>query len=303
MAAGPILLTGATGFVGGHVMRRGRDRGLPVVASSGDLRDPQVARDVVERTRPASVVHLAARPRAAGLAVWDLLADEVRMAGNLLRALDELAPGARVLIPGSAGQYGLAAATPVGEDAPTVPVSAYGAVKCALEAACLNPALRGRSSVIWARSFNFLGPGQGLDAPVPAWARQIAEGESAGPVRLRTGDLSVVRDFLDVRDVADAFLALLESDVEGVVNVGSGRAVTLQDVVDLLAANAAARVEVESDAALRRPLDPPLVVADVHRLHEVTAWRPRFDLQQSVADVLGEWRATVAAQRADLAAG
>ncbi len=256
MSAGPILLTGATGFVGGHVMSRGRELGLPIVASSGDLRDPQVAHDVVADANPSAVIHLAACPRAAGLAVWDLLADEVRMAGNLLRALDDVAPGARVLIPGSAGQYGIASGEPLSETAPTVPLSAYGAVKCALETACLTPALRGRSTVIWARSFNLLGPGQGLDAPVPSWARQIAEGESEGGVQLRTGDLSVVRDFLDVRDVADAYLALLQSDVEGVVNVGSGLPVTLQDIVDLLAANATAPVDVESDASLRRPLDP-----------------------------------------------
>lgn len=296
MADGPILLTGATGFVGAHVMRRCLEQGLPVVASTGDLRDPQVAREVVGDVRPGSVLHLAARPRAGGLAVWELLADEVRMAGNLLRALDELAPGARVLIPGSAGQYGLAAPEPVNESAPTTPVSAYGAVKCALEAACLNPALRGRSAVVWARSFNFLGPGQGLDAPVPSWARQIAEGEATGGVLLRTGDLSVVRDFLDVRDVADAFLALVASDVEGVVNVGSGTGVTLQDVADLLAAHAMVDVTIESDAALRRPLDPPVVVADIGRLHEATTWRPRFTLQESVAEVLAEWRKTVAAQ-------
>lgn len=296
MAAGPILLTGATGFVGGHVMRRGLDQGLPIVASRGDLRDAEAAREIVAEVRPASVVHLAARPRAAGLAVWDLLADEVRIAGNLLRALDDLAPGARVLIPGSAGQYGMAEPGPVSETAPTSPVSAYGAVKCALEAACLNPALRGRSTVIWARSFNFLGPGQGLDAPVPSWARQIAEGESAGGVRLRTGDLSVVRDFLDVRDVADVFLALLDSDLDGVVNVGSGRPVTLRAVVDLLAAGATAPVDVERDVSLRRSLDPPVVVADVNRLERATSWRPRFTLEQSVGDVLAEWRTTVAAQ-------
>lgn len=295
MADGAILVTGATGFVGSHVMARAAELGLPVVASSGDLRDPAVARSAIEQSRPAAIVHLAARPRDRNPSGWDVLAAEVTMAGNLLRAADELVPGACVLVPGTAAQYGAGSPDPLPETAPTLPLSAYGAVRCALEVACLAPALRGSARVIWARSFNFIGPGQGLDAPVPSWARQVAEGETRGAIELRTGDLSVVRDFVDVRDVADAYLALVRSDFAGVVNVGSGDGVPLRRVVDLLVGRAMASAQVEEDAALRRAIDPPCVVADVGLLVSRTGWKRRFSLEQSVGDVLDEWRAVVAA--------
>ena len=85
-----------------------------------------------------------------------------------------------------------------------------------------SAALNGGVRVIWARAFNHVGPGQGPDAPVAQWARQVAEAELAGGGTLRTGALDVVRDFLDVRDVADAYLALVRSPAEGAVNVCSG---------------------------------------------------------------------------------
>jgi GDP-4-dehydro-6-deoxy-D-mannose reductase len=226
--------------------------------------------------------------------VWETLADEIRMAGNVLNATQ--GTGAAVLIPGSAGQYGLSGDQALAEDAPAAPVSAYGALKCVLEDACLSAPLRGDARVIWARSFNIVGPGQGLDAPVPAWARQIADLERAGGGVLRTGSLTPVRDFLDVRDVAEAFLDLIGRDIDGVVNVASGEGVALQTVVDELVGGASVPIEAQADPALARRVDPPRVVADVTRLHRLTDWRPRFSLEQSLGDVLAEWRAATPAE-------
>jgi GDP-4-dehydro-6-deoxy-D-mannose reductase len=293
MSSGPILVTGATGFVGRHVVAAATAQGLEVVATEGDLRDTAVARDAVERHRPRAVIHVAARPRRM-TDVWETLADEIRMAGNVLNATQ--GTGAAVLIPGSAGQYGLSGDQALAEDAPAAPVSAYGALKCVLEDACLSAPLRGDARVIWARSFNIVGPGQGLDAPVPAWARQIADLERAGGGVLRTGSLTPVRDFLDVRDVAEAFLDLIGRDIDGVVNVASGEGVALQTVVDELVGGASVPIEAQADPALARRVDPPRVVADVTRLHRLTDWRPRFSLEQSLGDVLAEWRAATPAE-------
>jgi nucleoside-diphosphate-sugar epimerase len=270
----PILVTGASGFVGRHVLARAAARGVEALASAGDLRDPGVAREQLRRVRPAAVIHLAGGPGADG---------EVVMARNLLAEAD----GATVLIAGSAAQYGMGAPHPLAEDAPTVPLTAYGEVKCAVERAVL--AEPGR--VIAARCFNIVGPGQRRDAPIPAWAGQLA----AGATTLRTGNLEVVRDFLDVRDVADALLDLVASDFTGVVNVGSGVPVRLRAVVDELIARSGADVTVETDPALVRAQDPPYVVADVARLRRVTGFAPRYVLSESLADVLAEWRVGAAA--------
>src|SRR4051794_14523536 len=205
MAGCDLLLTGAGGFVGRHLGERARGRGLAVHAAEGELGDAARVDALVARLRPAAAVHLAsARTRAAGGA-WAWLAGDVALTGALLGAFARHAPGSSVLIPGSAAQYGMGANRPLREDDPLPPGSAYGAIKCVLETAATAAALCGEVRVIWARSFNHVGPGQRPDAPLAAWASRLAAAERAGGGVLRTGRLDVVRDFLDVRDVADAY--------------------------------------------------------------------------------------------------
>ena len=303
MQDGRILLTGATGFVGRHVEQRARLKGLTVLPFEGDLREPGTTLAAVRAAAPDAVVHLASRKPSASSDRWALLADEVAMAGNLFRALQEAAPAAALLIAGSAAQYGAGARAPLSESAPLLPVSAYGAVKTVLERACREEALRGGTRVIWARSFNCLGPGQQPNTPAADWARQVASAEAAGGGVVRTGSLDVVRDFLDVRDVADAYLALIASDFDGVVNVGSGRATRLEELAQLFARRAQAPVTLELDPALERSGDPPQVVANVDLVHSVTAWRPSWTLEQSVDDMLGAARQALAGAPASTVGG
>jgi GDP-4-dehydro-6-deoxy-D-mannose reductase len=291
-----VLVTGTTGFVGAHVLARAGARGLEAVAARGDLRDSETARALVAETRPFAVLHLASAWRRAGDDVWQALADDLLMAGNVLSAVAAFAPQAPVLISGSAAQYGLAGPHPLHETAPTSPFGAYGAMKSVLEEACTSTALRGDVRVIWTRSFNHVGPGQGLDAPVPSWAKQVAATEAAGSGVLKTGRLEVVRDFLDARDIADAYLELIASPADGVVNVCSGVGLRLQEVADTLVGLSSASISIERDAALERPIDPPHVVGDPGRLRDLTGWAPRISLERSLRDVLDEWRRRVGEQ-------
>jgi GDP-4-dehydro-6-deoxy-D-mannose reductase len=270
-----VLVTGAGGFLGRHVVARARARKIDAVASRGDLRDPAVAQQVFSEARPSAVIHLAAGARAAADAD-----DEVRMALNVAAA----AGRATVLAAGSAAQYGMGSTEPISEESPLAPLTHYGEVKCAVERALFEHGSDAR--VIAARCFNVVGPGQDLDAPIPSWAAQLADGATV----LRTGNLGVVRDFLDVRDVADAFLDLVTSEFAGVVNVGSGEPVTLRRVVDELIALVGQDVEVELDPALIRESDPPSVVADTTRLRMATGFAPGVSLRQSLADVWTQWR-------------
>ncbi len=290
MEPGRILLTGARGFVGGHVADRAQLQGPTVIAADGDLRDAAVAHAAVEAAAPDAVIHLAGRRPSPAFDRWAVLEDEIAMAGNLLRALGDVAPGAAMLVAGSAAQYGRGTPEPLNESAELRPLSPYGVVKTAVETACTAGAMRGDVRVIWARTFNCLGPRQQLDTPAADWARQVAQAEAAGGGVIRTGSLGVVRDFLDVRDVADAYLALIASDFGGVVNVGSGTPTRLEDLAQLFAAGAQVDVTIEPDPALERADDPPHVVADVGLLHSVTSWRPSLTLEQSVADMLEEAR-------------
>jgi GDP-4-dehydro-6-deoxy-D-mannose reductase len=165
-----------------------------------------------------------------------------------------------------------------------------------LERACISSPLVGRVRTIFTRSFNHVGPGQGADAPIAAWARQLAEAEAAGGGVVKTGRLDVRRDFLDVRDVADAYLDLVLSEGDGVVNVCSGTAVLLEDVAELLLRLVAVSVSLERDPALHRAIDPPVIEGDPTRLERLTGFRPRIPLEQSLADVLEEHRASVIAE-------
>jgi len=286
MRLGQVLVTGAGGFVGRHLVDRAQALGVSTVASEGDLHSPEAARRAVAEARPSAVVHLAGVP-VGGSGAHVALAANAAICSNLLDAVAEHAPGIPLLVPGSAAEYGLGSPDPLIESAPLAPVSAYGAVKLALERACL--AAEG-VRVIWARSFNHLGPGQGVDAPVAGWASQLVEAERGGPRVLRTGRLEIVRDFLDVRDVADAYLALVASVAEGPVNVCSGRPVRLQEVVDRLVGAATVEVSIETDPKLLRGVDPPTVVGNPGRLRTLTGWQPARRLEESLGDVLEEWR-------------
>lgn len=286
MRLGQVLVTGASGFVGRHLTDRARALGVSTTASQGDLRRPEAARRAVAEARPSAVVHLAGLPVGTSGA-HAALAANATICSNVLTAVAELAPGIPVLMPGSAAEYGLGSPDPLTESAPLTPVSAYGAMKLALERACLAA---DDVRMVWARSFNHVGPGQRPDAPVAGWARQLAEAERGGRRVLRTGRLDVVRDFLDVRDVADAYLALVASEAQGPVNVCSGRGVRLDEMVGMLVDAAAIEVSAETDPGLVRGVDPPIVVGDPGRLRALTGWEPARRLEDALGDVLDEWR-------------
>jgi GDP-4-dehydro-6-deoxy-D-mannose reductase len=280
-----ILVTGARGFVGRHVIEQARDRAVDVVPSEIDLRDADAVGQLVQEVAPTSVIHLAESRAESADDDLRALEDNLRMTLNVLRSLARLPAPRTLLAAGSAAQYGLASRARLSESAPTVPVSPRGEAKCVLERACttwLNHDVR----VVWTRSFNHIGPGQGAETPVGAWTRQAVAAEAAGGGTIRTGTLDVVRDFLDVRDVADAYLDLVASDAEGVVNVCSGRPVELRSLAELVADRARVPIELVQDTALLRGADPQFVVGDPERLHTLTDWSPKVSLEQSVDDAL-----------------
>ena len=294
MPAGDLLLTGAAGFVGRHVLDRATAAGLRAHACDWDLRDAGETARRLAGLRPAAVVHLAAAARGGD--AWQALADDVRMAGALIGGLADLGSTAPLLVAGSAAQYGLGGLQALHERDHTEPVSPYGCLKSALVRAVTAAPLRRGVRVLWTRSFNHVGPGQAQDAPVAQWVAQVAAAERAGAGELRTGRLDVVRDFLDVRDVADAYLALVASPAAaGIVNVCSGEPTALGAIAELLAEQARVPIALVRDPGLERAVDPPRVVGDPSRLRELTGWRPRVALAQSVGEMLAEARERLSA--------
>jgi GDP-4-dehydro-6-deoxy-D-mannose reductase len=256
--------------------------------SEGDVCDTETIGKEVRSAAPNAVVHLAAASSVRDS--WDHPGEVWRVnavgTANLLEAVRSAAPEARVLFASTGDVYGRAHSVPTDEEAPVAPVSPYAASKAAAEIAC-SQARRTGLDVVVARAFQHEGPGRDERFAVGSWTRQIADLEQTGGGALKVGDLSARRDISDVRDVCRAYRLLLDPRVPaGTYNVASGKAVSMEKVLDLLLTLARCPIEVEQDPARQRPVDVPVVWGDASRLRNVTGWTPQIPLEQTLADAL-----------------
>lgn len=299
------LVTGASGFVGRHLGGALSAAGLDVHGTActpsppgwpgewheADVLDAERIGEVVGALRPEYVFHLAALTRGNDLEA--LLQVNVVGTENVLAAVAAARPHARVLVTGSAAEYGFAAPDelPIGESQPLRPVSAYGVSKVAQSLAADRYRLAGSLAVVRTRSFNLTGPGEPDTLVCSAFARQIAEAEAGLTPTVRVGNTDAERDFLDVRDAVRAYVAVAADGVPGeVYNVASGRATAIHDVLGLLLSHSPARVEVVRDEGRITGSDVPVQSGDAGRLREATGWAPRIELATSLGDLLGSWR-------------
>lgn len=308
------LVTGANGFVGGHLVaslaaegervfglvRPGTPREGAFSPLDADLLDAAAVERAVIAAAPDRVVHLAAQSSAK-----DSWADaegtlRVNVLGllNLLEAVRRAGLAPRTLVVGSSEEYGAVSGdAPIGEDTPLRPSSPYAVSKVAQGYLALQHHVAYRLPVVRTRTFNHTGPGRGAGFAESSFARQIAEIEAGRrePV-IRVGNLEAVRDMGDVRDVVRAYRLLLERGEAGeVYNVCTGQGVRIGDVLARLLASSSARVEVRSDPSLLRPVDVPVLVGDASRLERATGWRPEIPLERTLGDLLADWRRRVAA--------
>ena len=129
---------------------------------------------------------------------------------------------------------------------------------------------------------------------MPGQAEQVVTNERTGGDVVRTGDLTPRRDFTDVRDVVRAYRLLIEHGEPGdAYNVCSGHDIAISDLADRLVAKASAPMRLEGDPSLQRPVDVPVLRGDYSRLHKATGWEPAIDLDQTLTDLLQEWRERV----------
>ena len=246
--------------------------------------------------RPGTIFHLAgaAHVGRSWQAAAATLETNVIGTHHVLEGARVLGLASRILIPGSAAVYATVNG-PLTEDSTVHPDSPYGVSKMAQEQLGLAAAAEG-THVVVTRSFNHIGPRQDPAFAAASFARQIALAERGrAPSVLRTGNLAPRRDLTDVRDTVRAYVALVEHGRPGrVYNVCSGHALAMQDLVDGLRSMATVPVSVETDPALFRPHDAPLVLGDCGRLTTDTGWRPAIPLEQTLTDLLDYWRAEVA---------
>jgi GDP-4-dehydro-6-deoxy-D-mannose reductase len=311
LAGARVLVTGASGFVGGHLRRVLADRGAAVFGlgtepsppsadfagwARADLTDSSSTMAALRSFRPDAVVHLAGQASAGLSFEAPELTFRVNVVGtwNVLQAVADSAGSARVLIVGSGEAYGpQPAGSRVSEDAPFRPVSPYAFSKAAADAVAHQFGVARGIFVVRTRSFSHAGPGQTTRFALPSFAMQIAAIERSGkPGVLRVGNLAVVRDILDVRDVAACYARLLEVGRSGeAYNVSSGSGIALHQVVESLAAMARVPIRVEVDADRFRPADVPYLVGDARKVGSETGWTALRSLEETLSDLLESARA------------
>lgn len=294
------LVTGAAGFAGTHLVAHLRACGDEVFVTDRrhggpDLLDGPGWRDHVAELRPDAVYHLAAQ--ASVPASWADPATTVRVnvEGTLhvLLACRDAAVG-RVLMVSSSDVYGQVpeASQPLRESAPLRPVTPYAASKAAAEQLAVQAHLGWGLDVVRVRPFNHLGPGQDDRFVAGALAARVVDAERPdGAGRVAVGNLSAKRDFTDVRDVVRAYrLALVGGEAGEVYHVCSGRAVAIAALAETMVRLAVRPVELVTDPALLRPVDVPLLVGDAGRLRAATGWAPEIPLEQTLCDLLEDYR-------------
>jgi GDP-4-dehydro-6-deoxy-D-mannose reductase len=306
-----VLITGSSGFVGGHLATEWLREGAQVVGAERrpgetptgvahrtvDLLDAGQVDRLLAEARPDFVFHLAAEASVARS--WrepaEVIRANVSATLNLLESVRSGAPDARVLIACSGEEYGTPARLPVDEEHPLRPRNPYSVSKAAVDLAAGFYADAYGLHVVRTRAFNHAGPGQSETYVVSALARQIAEAEArAGDedcVRIAMGNPNVRRDFSDVRDVVRAYRLALERCEPGAYNVCSGEATLISDILEALAAQSVLSVERRVDPALVREDEVTEIRGSHDKLTRATGWRPQVALEQTLADTLDWWRA------------
>ncbi|MFN2446589.1 MAG: GDP-mannose 4,6-dehydratase [Vicinamibacterales bacterium] len=312
--SGHVLVTGAAGFVGRHLLqelireeadvvgwyRPGAVRG-PYAATGVrwlgvDLLDRAAVRSAIGDSPPAQIYHLAGYSNVAQS--WthtrEVFESNVLATHHLFDALKDAHLRPRVLVSLSAAVY-RPASRPLVEDDVLEPLNPYATSKLAQEMVAAAAFAEDGIPTLLARAFNHTGPGQPPGFIAPDIARQLAliEFGHMEPA-LSLGNLDAARDLSDVRDVARAYVAMMKRASPGVpYNVCSGTAVSVKALVDTLIAAAKVPVRVIQDPAKFRPVDVPLIQGDHGRLSADTAWQPEISLDRTLTDVLDYWRATV----------
>lgn len=291
------LVTGALGFVGRHLVAHLESEGDDVVSIDRDDVDILDRDGLIEaflQAAPDAVYHLAGQADVGGS--WSTPVETFRAnAEGSLNVLDaaRAAEADRVLAVISADVYGhvTAADLPIEESAPLRPVTPYGASKVAADALALQAHLGHGDGVIRVRPFNHLGPGQSDRFAASAFASRIAANERSGDREIHVGNLTPRRDVTDVRDVVRAYRMLVERGTPGdVYNVCSGRDVAVGDIAEMLVSMAEQPMQLVVDPDLQRPVDLPVLRGDNRRLKTATDWEQTIPLEQTLRDVLDDWR-------------
>lgn len=304
-----ILITGGMGFAGRylttqlssdevHVTRLENEPECNVFAECHvlDVCDSSAVDSLVKLIKPDVIYHLAGQSSVAVSWKNPQLTVDVNIKGavNLLEAVRKYSPESEVLLVGSSEEYGcMEGDKPVSENSMSLPENIYAVTKYSQE-------MLGRIyykaygiKTVMTRSFNHIGAGQSPIFVVSDFCRQAVMIEKGlkKPV-IKTGNISVMRDFTDAADIARAYEMLAEHGRAGeVYNVGSGKAVSLRHILDVILSMTDAEISVEKDPERFRPADVMKIEADISKITADTGWKPEIPLEDTIKRIMDYWRA------------
>ncbi|MBP3747763.1 MAG: GDP-mannose 4,6-dehydratase [Ruminococcus sp.] len=305
------LIIGGAGFVGGYLIRELNNAGWEVYATclpneeiTGeckayklDILSKDEIKPLLDEIKPDVIYHLAALSSVSVSWKKPQLTAEINIVGtiNLLEAAREAERrDMKILLIGSGEEYGFIreGACPLSESEPLNPGNIYAATKACQGMIGEIYARAYKMDIVMVRAFNHSGPEQLPIFVIADFCKQIAEIEAGmhEPV-MSVGNLSAMRDFTDVRDVVKAYKLLGEKGVSGrVYNVGRGKAVAIQYILDTAVGMAKTPIEVKRDPARMRASDIPLIEPDISRINADTGWKAEISIEQTIRDTLDYWR-------------
>jgi GDP-4-dehydro-6-deoxy-D-mannose reductase len=309
------LVTGINGFVGRHLYRYLREKGADVYGTVhpdesespeggknifvADIRSGGALKRVVRRTRPEVIYHLAAQSFVPEARKDPCGAVDANILGslNMMEAVRLEAPTAKLVLPSSSDVYGRVREEdlPLAEESPVAPVNMYAATKASMELIARVYGVDFGLRIVVLRLFSHIGPGQRPSFVCSSFAMQLAKIERGEqePV-IYVGDLKPRRDFTDVRDIASAYwLAGKKIDANACYNVASGRARSIEEVMQILKRLAKVDFEVKTDPSRLRKTEIPIVMGSSERFRKATGWRPEIAFEQTIGDMLEWWRDTL----------
>ena len=313
-----IAITGASGFVAGHFIDYlydnnieceilGLDRTSPQIDltrysdkikisfSIVDLMDKESLKSIIRNFNPGYILHLAAFSSVAYSWKYpsESFTNNSNIFLNLIDAVRETDPSCRVLSVGSSEEYGNVsrAELPLRESQPINPISPYAVARVSQEMMSKVYVKAYKMNVIMTRSFNHIGPRQDDRFVVPSFIKRILDIKKAGQFEgeIETGDTTIIRDFVDVRDVVRAYYLLLTEGTPGeIYNICSGRALQLTEIINYIAEEVGVKVNTRVNPDYVRPDDNKEIVGSAYKIEAELGWKPEIDIKDTLHDMIME---------------
>lgn len=311
-------ITGFSGFVAGHFLDYlynegvecevlGLDRSTPKIDLSKyadrisikfsiiDLMDKEALKAALELFKPEYILHLAAFSSVAYSWKYptESFMNNCNIFLNLIDVIREVNPGCRILSVGSSEEYGDVSKEdlPLRENQSTNPVSPYAVARVSQELMSKVYVKAFGMNVIMTRSFNHIGPRQDDRFVVPSFIQRILAIKNSGAAEgeIETGDISIIRDFVDVRDVVKAYYMLLESGTPGeIYNICSGKAIRLSDIIQIIAEQVGVKVITKVNPEYVRPDDNKEIVGSPYKIYSELGWKKERDIKDTLCDMIAE---------------